>query len=269
MSWGHSFLNINCDVMIEFEKSYTIPVYDSDSKGRLSAFSLFNYIQDIASEHAELLHFGRGDLQRSNQFWILSRLYAEIERFPLWGETVILRTWPRGTEGLFALRDIEANSKDGGKVAGATTSWVIVDSETRRPQRPDSLLERMNLNFPDRRTTNRNAGKPGAVEQPFTESPTFIVKPSDLDVNQHVNNVKYIQWVTDTFNVSFLSDYSPKTVEVSYLSESVEGDRILIRSNEPTEENNWSLHSVIRIDDGRELCRIMISWHQAPNQKVL
>lgn len=255
--------------MIEFEKSYTIPVYDSDSNGRLSAFSLFNYIQDIASEHAELLHFGRDDLNRSNQFWILSRIYAEIETFPLWGETVILRTWPRGTEGLFALRDIEAHLKDGGKVAGATTSWVIVDSSTRRPQRPDTLLERMNLDFPDKRSTIRNAGKPGPIAQPFTESPTFIVKPSDLDVNQHVNNVKYIQWVTDTFTVNFLSVHTPKSVEVSYLSESVEGDHILIRSNRPTEENNCSLHSVIRVDDGKELCRIMICWHPAPNQKVL
>lgn len=269
MSWEHSFRKINCDAMIEFEKSYTIPVYDSDSNSRLSTFSLFNYFQDIASEHAELLHFGRDDLQRSNQFWILSRIYAEIEVFPVWGETVMLRTWPRGTEGLFALRDIEVYLKGGSKVAGATTSWVIVDSVTRRPQRPDSLLEKMNLDYPDKRSTNRNAGKPEPVAQPFTDSPVFIVKPSDLDVNQHVNNVKYIQWVTDTFTVSFLSGHTPKSVEVSYLSESVEGDSILIRSNGPCVENNCSLHSVIRVDDGRELCRIMICWHPAPNQKVL
>jgi len=269
MSWVHSSQKLNCSIMIEFEKSYTIPVYDSDFNGRLSVFSLFNYIQDIASEHAELLHFGRGDLQRSNQFWILSRLYAEIESFPLWGETVILRTWPRGTEGLFAMREIEVLSQGGERVAGVATSWVIVDSETRRPQRPDKLLERMNLDYPEKRTTKRSAGKPDPVGQPYRDTEIFIVKPSDLDVNQHVNNVKYIQWVTDSFTVDFLSRHTPKTVEVSYLAESVEGDRIVVRSNEQSGENNCSLHTVIRVDDGRELCRILICWLQAPNQKVL
>jgi medium-chain acyl-[acyl-carrier-protein] hydrolase len=253
--------------MLEFEKKYRIPVYDSDFMGRLSVASFFNYIQDIASEHAELLHFGRDDLQKSNHFWILARLRAEIRSFPKWGETVILRTWPRGTEGLFALRDIEVRLENGDIIAGATTSWVIVDALSRRPQRPDVLLKRMNLEYPDKRTTLHNAGKIDLNGDVPVNSPEFYVRPSDLDVNFHVNNVKYIQWVTDTFPTAFLSCNTVVSLDVNYLSESIEGNKVIIHSKGPLLENNCSHHSVIRVDDGKELCRILIQWQPVPNEK--
>jgi medium-chain acyl-[acyl-carrier-protein] hydrolase len=255
--------------MIEFEKSYKIPVYDTDFEGKLSLFSLFNYVQDIASEHAEMLHFGRDDLQKANQFWILSRLYAEIRQFPLWGETVVLKTWPRGTEGLFALRDIAISSDEGVVIAGVTTSWVIVDTVRKRPQRPDFLLELMNNKFPDKRSLPRNAGKLTSLTLADSESAEFSVKASDLDVNHHVNNAKYILWVYDSFQTSFLAKHRVSSIEINYLSESVEGNLVIIRSQGPAGENNCSSHSVIRVDDGKELCRIMICWLPVPNQKVL
>lgn len=256
--------------MIEFEKRYKIPVYDTDFQGKLSIFSLFNYIQDIASEHAEILHFGRDDLHKNNQFWILSRIYAEIKLFPSWGETVTLRTWPRGTDGMFALRDIEIRSEKGDVIAGATTSWVIVNASTRKPQRPENLLERMNLEFPSTRATTRNAGKlvynTPSVQ---TDAVPFSVVASDLDVNYHVNNVKYIQWVYNTRTVKFLEGNIATSAEINYLSEAREGDKIIINSADHPEENNSTTHSVIRVDDRKELCRLWICWHQTPNQKVL
>ena len=86
--------------MTVYDKTYRIPVYDTGFDGKVYPHSMLNYIQDIAAEHAELLGFGREDLLASNRFWILSRLLAEFYRIPVWGETINLKTWPRGTEGL-------------------------------------------------------------------------------------------------------------------------------------------------------------------------
>ena len=52
---------------------------------RLNLYSLFNYLQDIASDHAVKLGFGRDDLMRENRFWVLSRMYAEIDRMAIMG----------------------------------------------------------------------------------------------------------------------------------------------------------------------------------------
>jgi acyl-ACP thioesterase len=254
--------------MIEFEKSYKIPVYDTDFNGKLYLHSLLNYVQDIASEHAEKLGFGRDDLSSGNRFWILSRLYLVIYRMPDWRETIMLKTWPRGTEGLFALRDIEIRDSEGQMIAAAATSWVIVDIKTRRPCRPDYLLEGINKEFPGNRSLPRNAGKVSPAGDAAETAPTFRVKISDLDVNLHVNNVKYIQWVYDTMPLSFLSATQPASIEINYLAESVADDMVYVSSDSRAMGNNCINYSVIREGDGKELCRIMIEWKPASNEKV-
>ena len=101
----------------QFEKAYKIPVYDTGPDGKLNLFSLFNYLQDVASEHASRLNFGRDDLLRNNHFWVLSRIVAEICLWPVWEETIIVRTWPRGTDKLFAIRDYQVSYPDGRHIA--------------------------------------------------------------------------------------------------------------------------------------------------------
>jgi len=94
--------------MTIFEQNNRIPVYDTGFDGRVYIHSLLNYIQDISAVHAEILKFGRDDL------------LAEFYRLPSWGETITLKTWPRGTEGLFALRDIEITDGEGKIIAAAS-----------------------------------------------------------------------------------------------------------------------------------------------------
>ncbi len=110
--------------------------------GSLIFIHLFNYMQDIASDHAVKLGFGRDDLMRDNRFWVLSRMYAEIKYWPLWEDKIIVRTWPNGTDKLFALRNYEVNYPDGRHIASGTSSWLILDQTTRKVQRPDSFLSR-------------------------------------------------------------------------------------------------------------------------------
>ena len=251
--------------MVVFDKKYRIHVYETGFDGKVYLHSMLNYMQDIASEHAGILGFGREDLMASNRFWILSRLLAEFYRLPAWGETINLRTWPRGTEGLLALRDIEVTDEAGKIIAAASTSWVIVDADTRRPCRPDAEPSLRNLDFPESSALNRNASKVAPPSGDTEESLPFQVKPSDLDLNLHVNNVKYIQWIMDTMSVAFLSSGRIVSLEANYLAEGIEGDEIRIRKEVQREENNSLRCSVIKSSDGRELCRIMIGMESAGN----
>ena len=67
---------------LQFEKDYRIHVYETGPDGKLNLYSLFNYLQDIASDHAIKLGFGRNDLMKDNRFWVLSRVYAVINTWP-------------------------------------------------------------------------------------------------------------------------------------------------------------------------------------------
>ncbi|MFN8240580.1 MAG: thioesterase [Bacteroidales bacterium] len=245
---------------LEYRKTYVVHVYDIASNEYLAIHSLFNYLQDIASEHATRLRFGRDDLMKDNRFWVLSRIYARISRWPGWEEKLTIATWPRGTDRLFALRDFSISDEKGGHIASATSSWLVVDKETRRVQRPDSLLTHLQKDLPEGQATGRNAGKIDAPSGKIHEEPAFPVRHSDIDMNLHVNNVNYLRWVTDCYNSSFYRKYMPSSVEINYLAEALPGDRVIIRHSMDESSHVSSTHSLVREEDNTELCRIRIEW---------
>jgi acyl-ACP thioesterase len=247
----------------QLEKEYSVHVYETGTDGRLTLYSLFNYFQDIASEHAVKLGYGRDDLMKRNSFWVLSRIYAVISEWPFWEDTLVVRTWPKGTDKLFALRDYEVCYQDGRLVASASSSWLIVDQATRRIQRPDNPLIHHNSDFPLKNSLPRNASKLEPVTLDSRIASRFKVQISDLDINLHTNNVRYLKWTTDCYDLRFVLNNEPFSAEINYLAESRHDEEIIIRVSEEEENNNLFNHSIFRAIDNTELCRIRIGWKKS------
>jgi len=248
--------------LLQFEKEYRVHVYETGPDGKLNLYSLFNYMQDIASDHAVKLGFGRDDLMRDNRFWVLSRIYVEIEHWPEWEDKIVLRTWPNGTDKLFALRNYEVFYSDGRHIASGTSSWLILDQTTKKVQRPDSALERFSPNLHTGSSPLRYALKLDPAKDDGQLSPLFRIKVSDLDVNLHTNNVRYLKWVNDTYDLDFMMNNKPQSAEINYLAESRFGEEIQIKTSLQNENGSFHNHSIFRTDDNKELCRIRIEWER-------
>jgi medium-chain acyl-[acyl-carrier-protein] hydrolase len=248
--------------LLQYEKEYRVHVYETGPDGKLSLFSLFNYMQDIASDHAIKLGFGRDDLMRDNRFWVLSRIYAVIKKWPLWEDSIVLKTWPNGTDKLFALRNYEVRFSDGDHIASGTSSWLILDRSTKKIQRPDSVLTHFNPDLHTEISPLRYAVKIEPAMENGQVSPAFKVKVSDLDVNLHTNNVRYLKWVSDSYDLNFILNNDPQSAEINYLAESRFDDEIMVRTSVEEENCSFHNHSVIRTNDNKELCRIRLEWKQ-------
>lgn len=240
----------------KLEKKYQVHVYETGPDGRVNMYSLFNYMQDIASEHAVKLGFGREDLMRENHFWVLSRMYAVIHDMPYWNEEMVVTTWPCGTEKMFALRYYDIRYPDGRQIASASSSWLIIDHTTKKIQRPGEMLSRYN----SVNKAVRLAEKIAEASPDGELSPRSRVKVSDLDINLHTNNVNYLKWVYDTYNPDFIMCHSPCSVEINYLAEALFNEEVFIRTSLEKQETTFYNHSVIRTDDNKELCRIRTEW---------
>jgi medium-chain acyl-[acyl-carrier-protein] hydrolase len=253
---------------LRFEKEYRVHVYETGPDGKLNLYSLFNYLQDIASDHAVKLGFGRDDLMRDNRFWVLSRMYAVITEWPSWEDIITVETWPAGTDKLFALRNYEVKYPDGRHIAYGTSSWLILDRSTKKVQRPDSILTRYNPDIHTEDSPVRYASKLEHAAEDGLFSQPFRVKVSDLDVNLHSNNVRYIKWISDCYDLDFIMKYIPQSAEINYLAESVYDQEIIIRSSR--EKENYSIynHSIFRTYDNKEICRIRIEWKEGIKEQV-
>jgi medium-chain acyl-[acyl-carrier-protein] hydrolase len=246
--------------LLQFEKEYSVHVYETGPDSKLNLYSLFNYLQDIASDHAVKLGFGRDDLMRDNRFWVLSRMYAVINEWPLWGDTIRVKTWPNGTDKLFALRNYEVKSSDGRHIASGTSSWLILDRTTKKVQRPDSILTQYNPDLHSNDSPLRYASKIEPAAEDGNTFSSFRVKVSDVDINLHTNNVQYLKWVCDSYDLNFVMENFPQSAEINYLAESVYDQEIMIKTSTEKENSKFRNHSIFRIDDNREICRIRIEW---------
>jgi len=249
--------------LLQFEKEYRVHVYETRPDGKLNLYSLFNYMQDIASDHAIKLGFGRDDLMRDNRFWVLSRIYAVINKWPLWEDLIIIKTWPNGTDKLFALRNYEVKYPDGSHIASGTSSWLILDRNTKKIQRPDSVLSQYNPNLHTENSPIRYASKIDPASENGRVSPLFGIKVSDLDVNLHTNNVMYLKWVSDSYDLEFIMNNDPQSAEINYLAESRFGEEIMIRTSIENEHSSFYNHSIFRTSDNKELCRIRVEWKKS------
>lgn len=248
--------------MIIFERKYPVNVFDTDHTGRMSLGSLFNYFQDLAGRHASVLGFGREHLMTNGFIWALSRMSVEIESLPHSWDDITVRTWPRGTDTIFAIRDLELYDSVGKRIGAASSSWVILDYITRKLQRPDKALSFLNATFPETRALPANAAKILALPLENRKISEMTASLCDIDVNLHVNNARYIHWVTGTYETDFITSHAPHTVEVNYLAEGYRGDRINIITAPVSASANDFIHSVIRISDNCELSRIRIKWRE-------
>ncbi len=235
----------------------TIHSYEIDFNSRLNIFSLFNYFQEIAWEHAGILHFGLEDLSKRNLFWVLSRVKVEIERLPLWNENIRLVTYPRSIDGIFALRDYEIYDSNNNKIISGSSSWLILSAQSRRPVR----LTDLGLNFisNDRKALSANASKIADVMGNPISTDYLTVKPSDFDVNFHVNNARYIEWAYNSLGFNHHKENILKTVEVNFLAEGKESNCLNVDLFHLSEKENTVV--VKRVDDNRELCRVYFEWN--------
>ena len=254
--------------LLQFEKEYKVHVYETRPDGKLNLYSLFNYMQDIASVHAVKLGFGRDDLLRNNRFWVLSRIYVVIEVWPVWEDSIIVKTWPNGTDKLFALRNYEVKYPDGRHLASGTSSWLILDRTTKKVQRPDSILSQYNTDLHSGNSPIRYATKIEPAAESGQRSPLYRIKVSDLDVNLHTNNVRYLKWVCDSYNLDFVMNNLPQSAEIIYLAESRFDEEILIKTSVENENDSFCNHSIFRTNDNKELCRVRIGWEKSNSKQA-
>ena len=238
--------------------SLMVHSYDVDFNKHLTITSLFNYFQEIAWEHADILRFGLNDLSKNNQFWVLSRVRVEIDQLPKWTDNIRLITYPRGVDGLLALRDYEIYNSMNERIIGGSSSWIILNAENHRPVK---LAEQDLVRYSNPRSALvTNASKIKEVRECLIKEEVFSVKPGDIDVNQHVNNTRYIDWAINAFSFQHYQKFQPKIIEVNFMAEGKQDDNIKIQLFEIAEDEN--IINIKRTNDLKDLARVYVKWGQ-------
>ncbi len=191
-----------------YSAEYRVRAYEIDLKGLARPLTILNYLQDAAGEHAARLGASVPVLLKKNLTWVLSRYHVHFHAFLPVHSTVRLKTWPSAREGRFALRDFELTDEAGRQVVTATSSWMLIDLEQRRPVRIDEHLPGLPT-VPRRMIDDSFTSLP--VPESFDCELPFRVRHSDLDINRHVNNTVYVDWALETLPQDVIGRYRSRS----------------------------------------------------------
>ncbi len=240
-------------------ENFKVRAYEVGPRGRATIQSICNYLQESAANHAEALNVSVSRLIKMNLTWVLSRLHVRMEKYPFWQKTVTVETWPSARDNFYALRDFRIKNEKGEVIGVATSSWMMIDIKARKPViLPEFLKEFENKD--EGRTLEDSFKRLPKIGQAQFEK-NFNVRLSDLDMNQHVNSVNYIEWGLEVTPPAFWKKYILYDLEISFRAESVYGDRIVSQCRvEDMGDHQMLVHRLLRAQDERELTRMVTRW---------
>jgi len=242
--------------MLTRKDTFGIHTYEVDAFGTLTLPALSGFMGEIAGAHASELGVGLETLMPKGFTWVLARQRIENPVPVRLGETIEIETWPAGLDRLAALRDFVVRRPDGTEVARASTQWFVLDLATRRPVRPEEVLD---PRFP-RPLTPPVVTPPGKLPAltHWEFQKRFHVRYGDIDLNLHVTNTSYVTWAQEAIPREVWQASRLATVEVSFLAECLYGSAILSR-HARTGEGTFA-HAIVREEDEKELARLATTW---------
>ncbi|MCD7973626.1 MAG: thioesterase [Candidatus Azobacteroides sp.] len=243
---------------------FHIESYLCDLNEQIRLASMVNYMLDAATEHAEKRGFGYKSLKEDNRAWVLSRLLIEIMEYPKNESDLTIKTWVDEVARTFTYRNFSMHDETGKAIGYARSIWAAIDMETRRPMNlMDWRPEMAEYIGQEENCPIEHPGKITPVKAGIYDS--FTVKYNDVDINKHVNSVRYIEHMIDTFGLSFFKEKHIEKFEIIYLTESTFGDILTIHREERTPEEY-----VVEIRKGNTaVCRCLIRWKNKKSNKII
>ena len=196
---------------------YLIPNFLCDQHDTLTMWGVARLFQEVAGQHVDTVGLGFSRLIALGKAWVLCRTCYQVDRLPHEGEQIELRTWSRGDNGLYALRDYQLIDGHVGAAVSCSSYWAIIDCQSRRVIRLHDMMNALETHKElaiGRETLDRlRLTKELPAVEPLAH---FPVKPSMLDHTGHVNNSEYIKWVFDNLPCPI---QPPFMLSVEYLLE--------------------------------------------------
>ncbi len=204
---------------------FKVRTYECGADGFATLPTICNYLQEAASVNAEDLGFSKSDFESAgeNISWVLTKLVVKMDRYPRWEDVVTVETFPRGGRKIVAWRDFEVKDSSGATLGVASSEWMLIDLATRKIVAvPESVFAAADPNdtpllgvAPFTRFRFPEGGASAAL--------SFRAQRSHIDLNGHVNNVHYVEWMLEPCDSA-----CPKMAEIVFRSETLAGDEVRV-----------------------------------------
>ncbi|XP_062114911.1 palmitoyl-acyl carrier protein thioesterase, chloroplastic-like [Humulus lupulus] len=277
-----------------YRQTFIIRSYETGPDKTATMETLMNLLQETALNHVTssgLAGDGFGatrEMSIRKLIWVVTRIHIQVQRYSCWGDVVEIDTWvdAEGKNGMrrdWIIRDYHTREI----ITRATSIWVIMNRETRRLSKiPEQVRHEVAPFYFHRAAISKEKNDSDKIDKLIDETAERIrtgLAPrwSDMDANQHVNNVKYIGWILESVPRTVLEDYYLTSMTLEYRRECRQSN-LLESMTSPTskvdEDSNSNTtkripdmkytHMLRMQDDKAEIVRARTQWHYKESHHV-
>ena len=208
-----------------FQKVFQISNNDVDTKFELKVSAIFRLFQDVAMLATKDLKIDSMSLSERNIDWVITRMNVEIKSLPKCDEEITVCTYPGKDMAMLYPRYFFIIDSKGEVIVRSSSIWALIDNNTRRVIVDRDVISKL----PEEKHEDQ-LPLPEKISLP--EDSRFIEKRtihySDLDFNSHMNNVRYVELLTDTHDSSFYKNHHIKSINLNYMKEIKEKEAVEI-----------------------------------------
>nr|GME06689.1 palmitoyl-acyl carrier protein thioesterase, chloroplastic [Ipomoea batatas] len=261
-----------------FRQNFSIRSYEIGADRTASIETMMNHLQETALNHAKsagLLSGGFGstpEMCKKNLIWVVSKMQVVVDRYPTWGDVVQVDTWIAASGKNGMRRDwVIHDSNTGDMLMRASSLWVMMNKETRKlAKMDDEVRAEIGSYFVDAPPVIDEDGKrlPKLDDERADYVRTGLTpKWTDLDVNQHVNNVKYIAWILESAPLPILESHELASMTLEYRREcrkdsTVQSLTSILGNNIGNLADSGSIECqhLLRLEGGTEIVKGRTEW---------
>lgn len=212
-----------------YTSEYNIPDYLCDYRDKLSMWGVARIFQQVAGFHVDTVGLGFTELISQGKAWVLCRSCYDVQRLPQEGERVTVKTWSRGTDGLFAFREHLMLDAEGNQLVGSSAYWAVIDFATRHVIRLYDMMENFE-SHPETATQHTKLERLRIPKKFVMGNPVrqFFVQTSMIDHTKHVNNAEYIKWIFDALGDGLAVKTEPFQLSLEYLQETHPNENVSV-----------------------------------------
>lgn len=217
-----------------FVQPYTLRALDVDLNGTWRPSAIFTLMQELAEAHAEYHEVGRVHLAESRGLaWVLTRMHLEMDRYPRIGDTIEALTWALEPTSMLFRRHFLFQDAHGIPLGRASSQWILLDLAERTIRRPAAIG-----GFPFDPDAPIVLPEPRKIRMPdaLEEAAVRTVLYSDVDMNGHMNNTKYLNWICELQSTPFLESMQMQSVRIAYIAEAQIDQRITLLCQDSADE---------------------------------
>ena len=234
-----------------YEKKFELRYFEMNKNGEASPTTILTLLEETASDHCSLIGHSLYDLIKQNIGWVLVSGVMKMYRYPKHKENITIKTWLSSYSLIKGIRENIILDEQGNIIGSAKGLWVFFDVNRRRPVQIFEDIKEKWSSYSDE-SINYNINTKLKILDTAGYIKEFPIHRFDIDMNLHVNNIKYLHWVLETIPDQIMDNYYLHSIEGRFINEANFGDTIISYTN-PDQDSN-SFEHTIKVKENNQIC---------------